>query len=52
MKKLDEMLNGHTFEQTSGDNAGQRSLACYSPQGGRVRNDLATKQQQRQQQQQ
>ena len=35
MKKLDEMLNGHKFEQPSGDNAGQRSLEGYSPQGGK-----------------
>ena len=24
-------LNGHEFEQTSGDSEGQGSLACYSP---------------------
>jgi len=24
-------LNGHEFEQASGDSEGQRSLACYSP---------------------
>ena len=24
-------LNGPEFEQTPGDNGGQRSLACYSP---------------------
>ena len=24
-------LNGHEFEQTPGDNGGQRSLVCYSP---------------------
>ena len=26
-------LNGHEFEQTLGENAGYRSLACYSPWG-------------------
>ena len=26
-------LNGHEFEQTSGDSEGQRSLACCSPWG-------------------
>ena len=26
-------LNGHEFEQTSGDSEGQRSLACGSPWG-------------------
>ena len=26
-------LNGHEFEQTSGDSEGQGSLACYSPWG-------------------
>ena len=26
-------LNGHEFEQTSRDSAGQRSLACCSPWG-------------------
>ena len=29
-------LNGHEFEQTSGDSEGQRSLACCSPWGCRV----------------
>ena len=24
-------LNGHEFEQTTGDSEGQGSLACYSP---------------------
>ena len=28
-------LNGHAFEQTLGDNGGQRSLACCSPWGGK-----------------
>ena len=26
-------LNGHEFEQTLGDNRGQRSLVCCSPWG-------------------
>ena len=26
-------LNGHEFEQTLGDNEGQRGLACYTPRG-------------------
>ena len=35
-------LNGHEFEQASGDE-GQGSLACYSPRGSqRVRHDLVT----------
>ena len=28
-------LNGHEFEQTSGDSEGQGSLACCSPWGSR-----------------
>ena len=28
-------LNGHKFEQASGDGEGQGSLACYSPKGHR-----------------
>ena len=35
-------LNGHEFEQTSGDSGGQKSLVCYSPWGCRVGHDLAT----------
>ena len=27
------LLNGHEFEQTSGDSEGQRSLVCSSPWG-------------------
>ena len=38
-------LNGHEAEQTSGDSEGQRSLACCSLWGLRVRHDLATEQQ-------
>ena len=29
-------------ERTLGDGEGQESLACFSPQGRRVRHDLAT----------
>ena len=36
-------LNGHEFEQASGDDEGQGSLACYSPRGHK---DLVTGQQQ------
>ena len=37
-------LNGHGFEQNTGDSGGQRSRARYSPWGSqRVRYDLATK---------
>ena len=39
-------LNGHEFEQASGDGEGQGSLACCSPQGHKVRHDWATEQQQ------
>ena len=39
-------LNGHESEQMPGDSEGQGSLACCSPWGRRVRNDLATEQQQ------
>ena len=38
-------LNGQEFEQTMGDSEGQRSLACYSSGGHRVRHDLAAGQQ-------
>ena len=41
-------LNGHEFEQTLGDNRGQRNLACYSPWGYKSwtkLNDLITEQQ-------
>ena len=38
-------LNGHEFEQTSRDNEGQGSLACCSPWGHKVRQDLETEQQ-------
>ena len=40
-------LNGHEFEQTSGDGEGQRSLVCSSPWASpKVGHDLATEQQQ------
>ena len=40
-------LNGHEFEQTSGDSEGQGSLSCCSPWDHRVRHvQLATEQQQ------
>ena len=35
-------LIGHEFEQTWGDSEGQRSLECCSPWDCRVRQDLAT----------
>ena len=37
-------LKGHEFEQTPGDGKGQRSPACCSPWGCRVRHSLATEQ--------
>ena len=44
---LDGLIASPTqSEQTLGDTGGQRSLACYSPQGHRVGDDLMTKQQQ------
>ena len=39
-------LNGHEFEQTSGDSKGQGSLVCCSPWCCRVGHDWATQQQQ------
>ena len=39
-------FNGYEFEQTQGDSEGQRSLACCSPWGLKVRHDLVTEQQQ------
>ena len=38
-------LNPHEFEQTLGDSKEQGGLVCCSSWGGRVRQDLATKQQ-------
>ena len=31
MAGWDHQLNGHEFEQTSGDSGGQKNLACCSP---------------------
>ena len=42
-------LNGHEFEETSGDSKGKRSLACCNLWGHRVRLDSVTEQQQRKQ---
>ena len=39
-------LNGHEFEQTLGDSEEQGSLACCSPWDYRVKQSLATEQQQ------
>jgi len=39
-------LKGHEFEQALGDGEGQGSLVCFSPWDHRVRQDLATEQQQ------
>ena len=39
-------VNGHEFEQTLGDDEGQGSLACCSPQGHRVKHNWVTEQQQ------
>ena len=36
MVECHHQLNGHDFEQTLGDNEGQRSLACCNPWGHRV----------------
>ena len=36
-------LNGREFEQTPGDGEGQRSLACCSLWGCRVRHNLVTR---------
>ena len=45
MVRQHQGLNKHEFEQTLGDGGGQRSLACYSPWGGRVGHDFVTEQQ-------
>ena len=46
MVGLHHWLNGHEFEQTSGDSEGQGSLVCCSPWGCKESdNDLATNQQ-------
>ena len=43
-------LNRHEFKQTSGGSERQGSQMCCSPWGCRVGHDLATEQQQQQQQ--
>ena len=48
MVRQHHWFNGHEFEQTPGDSGGQKSLACCSSWGRRVRHDLATEQQQSQ----
>ena len=48
MVRQDHWFNGHEFEQTPGDSGGQKSLACCSSWGRRVRHNLATEQQQSQ----
>ena len=45
MVSLHHRFNGHEFEQTLGDSEGQGSLACCSPWGCKVRQDLVTAQQ-------
>ena len=35
-------LDGHEFEQTSGDSEGHGGLVCCSPWGGRAGYDLVT----------
>ena len=35
MAEWHHQLNGHQFEQTTGDGEGQGSLACFSPGGGK-----------------
>ena len=42
MFKYHHQLKGYEFEQTLGDSEGQRSLACCSPLGHKVRQDLRT----------
>ena len=41
-------LNGHQLGQTPGDSEGQKDLECCSPWDCRVRHNLVTEQQQRQ----
>ena len=48
MVRQHHWFNGHEFEQTPGDSGGQKSLACCSSWGRRVRHNLATEQQQSQ----
>ena len=42
MVRQHHRLNGHEPEQILGDSDGQGSLACCSPWGCRVRQDLGT----------
>ena len=35
MVRQHHQLNGYEFEKTLGDGEGQRSLACYTPWGGK-----------------
>ena len=46
MVRQHHQLSGHECEQTPGDSEEQGSPLCCSPQGCRVRHDLATEQQQ------
>ena len=39
---ITDSMDMNEFEQTPGDIDGQRSLACCSPWGHRVRHDLVT----------
>ena len=48
MVRQHHWFNGHEFEQTPGGSGGQKSLACCSSWGRRVRHNLATEQQQSQ----
>ena len=47
MVRWHHQLGGHEFEQTLGDSEGQGSLAYCCPWCHRVRQDLATEQQNR-----
>ena len=44
---MHHQLNGHEFKQTPGDSEGQGSLACWSPWGLKVKQNLVTEQQQK-----
>jgi len=49
MVRQHHQLNGHEFEQTTGDKEGQGSLVCFQFMGlQRVRHNLASEQQQQQ----
>ena len=47
MVRYHHQLHGHKFEQILGNSKEQRNLACCIPWGCRVRQDLATEQQQK-----